>query len=244
MSVASPLPQNAPEALIRLDGVTKVFYTDRSGDPRPGRRPSRHHRGEFVSIEGPSDAASPPCCRPGPARHAHRRPLLAARPPAPTSSRPSAHRIRNREFGFVFQAFNLIGDLTVAENASCRSPTGAPAAERKRRVHGALERVGMPHRVQALPAQLSGASSSGWRWRARWSATLDPARRRAHRQPRLQNSEAVMDLLTELHARAPPSAWSPTTRAHQVRRPPCAALRRPGGGRGCGRARDGNERHA
>ena len=66
-------------------------------------------------------------------------------------------RIRNREIGFIFQAFNLIGDLTVYENVELPlTYRGMPSSERKQKVHDALERVGMSHRVKHYPSQLSG----------------------------------------------------------------------------------------
>ena len=66
-------------------------------------------------------------------------------------------RVRNRQIGFIFQAFNLIGDLTVAENVELPlTYRGMPAADRRERVHRALERVGMAHRTKHYPAQLSG----------------------------------------------------------------------------------------
>src|SRR5687768_2732352 len=66
-------------------------------------------------------------------------------------------RVRNREIGFIFQAFNLIGDLTVYENVELPlTYRGMRAAERKKRVFDALERVGMGHRAKHLPSQLSG----------------------------------------------------------------------------------------
>ena len=66
-------------------------------------------------------------------------------------------RIRNREIGFIFQAFNLIGDLTVYENVELPlTYRGMPSSERKQKVHQALERVGMSHRVKHYPSQLSG----------------------------------------------------------------------------------------
>jgi putative ABC transport system ATP-binding protein len=66
-------------------------------------------------------------------------------------------RIRNREIGFIFQAFNLIGDLTVYENVELPlTYRGMGAAERRQKTNSALERVGMAHRAKHFPAQLSG----------------------------------------------------------------------------------------
>jgi putative ABC transport system ATP-binding protein len=110
-------------------------------------------------------------------------------------------RIRNQHIGFIFQAFNLIGDLTVYENVELPlTYRGMPSAERKQRVHDALERVGMAHRVNHYPAQLSG----GQQQRVAVARALVG-------QPSIlladeptgnldsKNGNAVMDLLRELH---------------------------------------------
>jgi putative ABC transport system ATP-binding protein len=117
MSVANPQSQNAPEALIRLDGVTKVFYTDEVETHALAGVHLDIDRGEFVSIEGPSGCGKSTLLS------------ILGLLDTPTAGNYSLHgqpaanlkpaeraRIRNREVGFVFQAFNLIGDLTVAEN--------------------------------------------------------------------------------------------------------------------------------
>ena len=89
--------------------------------------------------------------------------------------------IRNKEIGFIFQAFNLIGDLTVFENVELPLTyrAGMGAKERKERVIDALERVRMAHRLQHYPRSSRAVSSSASRLRARSSAPVDPARRRA-----------------------------------------------------------------
>ena len=110
-------------------------------------------------------------------------------------------RIRNREIGFVFQAFNLIGDLTVHENVELPLTYRAiPSDERKRRVHSALERVGMSHRSKHYPAQLSG----GQQQRVAVARALggDPSILLADEPTGnldSANGEAVMALLAELH---------------------------------------------
>ena len=110
-------------------------------------------------------------------------------------------RIRNREIGFIFQAFNLIGDLTVYENVELpltyRTLT---AAERKQRVQEALDRVGMAHRMKHYPAQLSG----GQQQRVAVARALggNPAILLADEPTGnldSSNGEAVMELLRELH---------------------------------------------
>jgi predicted ABC-type transport system involved in lysophospholipase L1 biosynthesis ATPase subunit len=81
-------------------------------------------------------------------------------------------RIRNREIGFIFQAFNLIGDLTVFENVELPlTYRHVPGTERKRMVREALEKVGMAHRQKHYPRSYPAASSSAWPWRGRWLAS-------------------------------------------------------------------------
>ena len=110
-------------------------------------------------------------------------------------------RIRNREIGFIFQAFNLIGDLTVYENVELPlTYRGMAGAERKKRVQEALERVGMSHRVKHYPSQLSG----GQQQRVAVARALggDPAILLADEPTGnldSANGEQVMDLLRELH---------------------------------------------
>ena len=110
-------------------------------------------------------------------------------------------RVRNREIGFIFQSFNLIGDLTVYENVELPlTYRGMKSAERKERVMAALEKVGMAHRAKHLPSQLSGGQQQ----------RVAVARAVAGRPSILladeptgnldsKNGEAVMELLRELH---------------------------------------------
>jgi putative ABC transport system ATP-binding protein len=110
-------------------------------------------------------------------------------------------RIRNREIGFIFQAFNLIGDLNVFENVELPlTYRGMPSSERKTRVKEALERVGMGHRMKHYPAQLSG----GQQQRVAVARALagDPAILLADEPTGnldSANGEQVMELLNELH---------------------------------------------
>ena len=110
-------------------------------------------------------------------------------------------RIRNREIGFIFQSFNLIGDLTVYENVELPlTYRGMPAAERKKRVQDALERVGMAHRTKHYPAQLSGGQQQ--RVAVARAVVGSPSILLADEPTGnldSTNSEAVMDLLKELH---------------------------------------------
>jgi putative ABC transport system ATP-binding protein len=110
-------------------------------------------------------------------------------------------RIRNREIGFIFQAFNLIGDLTVYENVELPlTYRGMPSAERKRRVQEALERVGMSHRMKHYPSQLSGGQQQ--RVAVARALSGDPLILLADEPTGnldSANGEAVMNLLRELH---------------------------------------------
>jgi putative ABC transport system ATP-binding protein len=110
-------------------------------------------------------------------------------------------RVRNRQIGFIFQAFNLIGDLTVYENVELPlTYRGTSAAERKERVHNALEKVGMSHRVKHYPAQLSGGQQQ--RVAVARAVAGDPAILLADEPTGnldSTNGESVMELLRELH---------------------------------------------
>src|SRR3954466_1346115 len=149
---------NSAEMLIQLQGVTKVFLTDEvethalSGihlDIRPG---------EYISIAGPSGCGKSTLLSilglldtPSDGSYALKGGEVA------NLSFADRARIRNREIGFIFQSFNLIGDLTVYENVELPlTYRGTSAADRKTLVTQALERVGMAHRAKHLPSQLSG----------------------------------------------------------------------------------------
>jgi putative ABC transport system ATP-binding protein len=110
-------------------------------------------------------------------------------------------RVRNREVGFIFQSFNLIGDLNVFENVELPlTYRGMRAAERKQRVTAALERVGMAHRAKHLPSQLSGGQQQ--RVAVARAVCGEPSILLADEPTGnldSKNGEAVMDLLKELH---------------------------------------------
>ena len=109
---------------------------------------------------------------------------------APVANLTAAERARtrNREIGFIFQSFNLIGDLTVYENVELPlTYRGMKPAERRKRAEEALEKVGMAHRARHLPSQLSGGQQQRVAVaRAVGRQPVDPAGRRADRQPRLE----------------------------------------------------------
>jgi len=146
------------ETLIELQGVTKIFYTDEVETHALAGVHLEIRRGEYVSIAGPSGCGKSTLLSilglldtPTEGKY-----ILKGRPVESLKHAERA-RIRNREVGFIFQAFNLIGDLTVYENVELPlTYRGMRAAERKKRVQEALEKVGMSHRMKHYPSQLSG----------------------------------------------------------------------------------------
>jgi putative ABC transport system ATP-binding protein len=169
--------ENGGEPLIKLDNVSKVFVTDEVETHALSGIHFHVNKGEYLSIAGPSGCGKSTLLAilglldtPSDGNYS-----LNGKPVTGLKMSERA-RIRNREIGFIFQAFNLIGDLTVYENVELPlTYRGMPSSERKRRVQEALERVGMSHGMKHYPSQLSGScragSSSAWRWRARWAAT-------------------------------------------------------------------------
>jgi putative ABC transport system ATP-binding protein len=150
---------HAPDQpLIHMSGVTKVFLTEEVETHALAGISLDISRGEYVSIAGPSGCGKTTLlCILGlldsPSAGEH---VLNGVPVADLSARRRAE-IRNREIGFIFQAFNLIGDLTVAENVELPlTYRGMPVAERRERVAEALKKVGMDHRTKHFPSQLSG----------------------------------------------------------------------------------------
>ena len=191
------------KTLISLQTVSKVFTTDEVETHALAGIELKIRKGEYVSISGPSGCGKST--------------LLAILGLLDTPSDGSyvlngtrvdqmklseRARVRNREIGFIFQAFNLIGDLTVYENVELPLTYRSMAvAERKKRVQQALERVGMSHRMKHYPAQLSG----GQQQRVAVARALvgSPAIMLADEPTGnldSRNGEAVMDLLRELHS--------------------------------------------
>jgi putative ABC transport system ATP-binding protein len=144
--------------LIALNDISKVFVTDDVETHALSEITLTIGRGEYVSIAGPSGCGKSTLLSilgllDTPTRGTY---LLNGREVAdlPQSERA---RIRNREIGFIFQSFNLIGDLSVFENVELPlTYRGMSVSERRQRTRDALERVGMAHRAKHLPSQLSG----------------------------------------------------------------------------------------
>ncbi|HYC87911.1 MAG TPA: ABC transporter ATP-binding protein [Thermoanaerobaculia bacterium] len=144
--------------LIHLEGLTKVFYTDEIETHALDGVHLAIAEGEYVSIAGPSGCGKSTLLSILGLLHAPTSGeyTLNGTPVARLSTLERA-RIRNKEVGFIFQSFNLIGDLTVEENVALPlTYRKTPTAERKDRVQRALERVGMLHRIKHYPGQLSG----------------------------------------------------------------------------------------
>jgi putative ABC transport system ATP-binding protein len=191
------------QAMIKLDGVTKVFYTD---DLETHALDGIHldvKKGEFLSISGPSGCGKSTLLAilglldmPTDGKY-----TLAGQDV--TKLAPGARaRVRNERIGFIFQAFNLIGDLTVLQNVELPLTyrAGLSGDERRKAAMHALERVGMSHRVNHHPSQLSGGQQQ----------RVAVARALAGKPSILladeptgnldsRNGEAVMNLLRELH---------------------------------------------
>ncbi len=190
------------QPLIKLDGIKKVFYTDEVETHALAGIHLEIQQGEYVAIAGPSGCGKST--------------LLAILGLLDTPTEGQYHlngnqvanlslseraRVRNREIGFIFQSFNLIGDLTVFENVELPLIyRGMKSAERRERANAALERVGMAHRSKHLPSQLSGGQQQ-----------RVAVARAVGGQPSIlladeptgnldsKNGEAVMELLRELH---------------------------------------------
>ena len=189
--------------LIHLDGVTKVFYTE---DVETHALSGIHldiFPGEYVSISGPSGCGKSTLLSilglldtPSEGTYVLNEQLVT------NLTLSDRARIRNREIGFIFQAFNLIGDLTVYENVELPlTYRGTPSAERKKKVQHALERVGMAHRMKHYPAQLSGGQQQ--RVAVARAVVGDPSILLADEPTGnldSSNGEAVMNLLEELHS--------------------------------------------
>ena len=190
------------DSLIHLEGVKKVFYTDEVETHALDNVNIEITRGEYVSIAGPSGCGKSTLLSilglldtPTDGRY-----VLNGRKATDLSLAERA-RVRNREVGFIFQSFNLIGDLNVYENVELPlTYRGMRGSERKQRVLAALERVGMAHRAKHLPGQLSGGQQQ--RVAVARAVCGEPSILLADEPTGnldSRNGEAVMDLLSELH---------------------------------------------
>ena len=189
-------------SLIEMSDITKVFLTDEVETHALDGVHLKIEKGEYVSIAGPSGCGKSTLLSilglldsPSDGKY------LLNGTPVENLTLADRARIRNREIGFIFQSFNLIGDLTVYENVELPlTYRGMPAAERKQRATAALERVGMGHRAKHLPSQLSG----GQQQRVAVARALagSPSVLLADEPTGnldSKNGDAVMELLRDLH---------------------------------------------
>jgi putative ABC transport system ATP-binding protein len=190
--------------LLELTRITKVFQTDDVETRALSNIELGIAKGEFVSINGPSGSGKSTLLAilgllDVPSGGEYR---IAGQDTARLDPVRRA-ALRNRCIGFIFQAFNLIGDLTVAENVELPlTYRGMPAAERKRRVAEALDGVRMAHRARHLPAQLSGGQQQ--RVAVARAIAGDPLILLADEPTGnldSKNGDAVMALLEEMHGR-------------------------------------------
>jgi putative ABC transport system ATP-binding protein len=193
---------SSTQSLLKLEGVQKVFFTDEVETHALENIHLEIENGEFVSIAGPSGCGKSTLLS------------ILGLLDSPTggnywlNNKPVENltlaeraRIRNREVGFIFQSFNLIGDLSVYENVELPlTYRGMPSVERKQRVNEALERVGMAHRAKHLPSQLSGGQQQ--RVAVARAIVGQPLILMADEPTGnldSKNGEAVMELMRELH---------------------------------------------
>ena len=188
--------------LIRIENLHKVFVTEEVETHALSGVHLQVQQGEYVAIAGPSGCGKSTLLSilgllDSPSEGDY---WLNGHPAADLTASQRA-RIRNKEVGFIFQSFNLIGDLTVFENVELPlTYRKMPKAERAERVRSALERVAMSHRMKHYPSQLSGgqqqrvavaralAGSPSILLADEPTGNLDST-----------NGEAVMELLSELH---------------------------------------------
>jgi len=190
------------QPLIRLEGVTKIFLTDEVETHALAGIQLDIKAGEFVSIAGPSGCGKSTLLSilgllDSPSEGGY---WLNGKPVEKLRLHERA-RIRNREIGFIFQSFNLIGDLTVFENVELPlTYRGMRSVERKQRVGEALEKVGMAHRSKHLPSQLSGGQQQRVAVaRALVGSPLILLADEPTGNLDSRNGDAVMELLGELH---------------------------------------------
>jgi len=194
--------QHAGQPLIRLEGIGRVFQTEEVETHALLDVELEIHPGEYVAVSGPSGSGKTTLLAilglldtPTSGRY------TLAGEPVSTFRDGRRAEARNRRIGFIFQAFNLVGELSVYENVELPlAYRGMPASERRRRVGEALERVGLSHRAAHFPAQLSGGQQQRAAV-ARAIAGSPPLLLADEPTGNLDsaNAEAVMSLLRELH---------------------------------------------
>ena len=190
------------DCLIRMENLTKVFFTDEVETHALSGIHLEIRNGEYVSISGPSGCGKSTLLSilgllDSPTEGSY----WLDNKPVEALKMSERARYRNRGIGFIFQSFNLIGDLTVYENVELPlTYRGMRAVERKQRVIEALEKVGMAHRAKHLPSQLSGGQQQ--RVAVARAVVGQPLILLADEPTGnldSRNSEAVMDLLRDLH---------------------------------------------
>jgi len=190
------------EALIQVEDLHKVFVTEEVETHALSGVHLEIHKGEYIAIAGPSGCGKSTLLSilgllDSPTEGSYQ---LNDTPVADLSASQRA-RIRNREVGFIFQSFNLIGDLTVYENVELPlTYQKMPKAQRKERVNDALEKVGMAHRMKHYPSQLSGGQQQ--RVAVARAIVTEPSIVLADEPTGnldSANGDAVMGMLNELH---------------------------------------------
>jgi len=190
------------QTMIKLEGLKKVFYTDEVETHALEDVHLEIKQGEYLAVAGPSGCGKTTLLSilgllDSPSEGTY---LLGGEHVAALTASQRA-RIRNKQIGFIFQAFNLIGDLTVAENVELPlTYRGMPSGERGKRVQDALEKVGMSHRMKHYPSQLSGGQQQ--RVAVARAVVGDPLILLADEPTGnldSKNGEQVMELLRDLH---------------------------------------------
>ena len=190
------------QPIIQLESIKKVFYTDEVETHALSDIHLEVQAGEYLAIAGPSGCGkSTLLSLLGLLDSATEGSYHLDGQPVVNLTASQRAQVRNRQIGFIFQAFNLIGDLTVEENVELPlTYRKMPSADRKKRVQEALEKVGMAHRMKHYPSQLSGGQQQ--RVAVARAVAGEPAILLADEPTGnldSKNGEAVMELLRDLH---------------------------------------------